>query len=183
MDGHNRSHDDETVTHMVDSREPGRVDDVDRTLLDLLRTNSRRAVSELATRAHISRASAYRRLRRLEDAGVIADYTIRMDPAALGVGVAAIILISCDQGSWRSARRKLIDVPGVEHLAATTGSFDFVMRVRVADAETLRDVVLGNLHAISEIRATQTLFVLDEVDQPLRATRPGRRTGGDTRAD
>jgi len=171
---HNWSHPDETVTHMADGREPVRVDDVDRTLLDLLRVNSRRAVSDLASRAHISRASAYRRLRRLEDAGVISDYTIRMDPAALGMGVAAVILISCDQGSWRSARRKLIDVPGVEHLAATTGSFDFVMRVRVADAETLRDVVLGNLHAITEIRATQTLFVLDEVDQPLRATRSDR---------
>lgn len=171
---HNWSHLDETVTHMADGREPVRVDDVDRTLLDLLRANSRRAVSDLASRAHISRASAYRRLRRLEDAGVISDYTIRMDPVALGVGVAAVILISCDQGSWRSARRKLIDVPGVEHLAATTGSFDFVMRVRVADAETLRDVVLGNLHAIAEIRATQTLFVLDEVDQPLRATRSDR---------
>ena len=114
---------------------------------------------------------------------MITDYTIRMDPAALGVGVAAVILISCDQGSWRSVRRKLIDVAGVEHLAATTGSFDFVMRVRVTDAETLRDVVLGNLHAITEIRATQTLFVLDEVDQPLRATRPDRRSGGDAQPD
>ena len=173
---HNWSHPAETVVHMADPRDPVHVDDVDRTLLELLRANSRRAVSDLASRAHISRANAYRRLRRLEDAGVITDYTIRMDPAALGVGVAAVILISCDQGSWRSARRKLIEVPGVEHLAATTGSFDFVMRVRVADAETLRDVVLGNLHAISEIRSTQTLFVLDEVDQPLRAARPDRRS-------
>ena len=66
---------------MPDGRRTVGVDDVDRTLLDLLRTNSRRAVSDLASRAHISRASAYRRLRRLEDAGVIADYTIRMDVA------------------------------------------------------------------------------------------------------
>jgi len=36
--------------------------------------------------------------------------------------------------------------------------------VRVADAETLRDVVLERLHAIREVRSTQTLFVLDEVD-------------------
>lgn len=164
---------------MADRHDPAHVDDVDRALLDLLRANSRRAVSDLASRAHISRASAYRRLRRLEDSGVITNYTIRMDPTALGVGVAAVILISCDQGSWRSARRKLIEVPGVEHLAATTGSFDFVMRVRVADAETLRDVVLENLHAIPEIRATQTLFVLDEVDQPLRAARHERRGRSD----
>jgi DNA-binding Lrp family transcriptional regulator len=138
------------------------LDPIDRTLVELLRTHSRRAVADLAAEAHISRASAYRRLRRLEDGGVISGYTIRTDPAALGLHVAAIILVSCDQASWRSARRHLEEVPGVEHLAATTGPFDFVLRVRVPDAETLRDVVLERLHAIREVRSTQTLFVLDE---------------------
>jgi DNA-binding Lrp family transcriptional regulator len=141
------------------------LDQIDRRLIELLRRHSRRAVSDLAHEAHISRASAYRRLRRLEDDGIIAGYTIRTDPAALGLHVAAIILVSCDQASWRSARRKLAHVPGVEHLAATTGSFDFVLRVRVPNAETLRDVVLERLHAISEVRSTQTLFVLDEMEQ------------------
>ena len=150
---------------MSERRLPPPLDDVDRTLVELLRIHSRRAVADLADEAHISRASAYRRLRRLEDGGVIAGYTIRTDPAALGLHVAAIILVSCDQASWRSARRHLTEVPGVEHLAATTGAFDFVLRVRVADAETLRDVVLERLHAIREVRSTQTLFVLDEVER------------------
>jgi DNA-binding Lrp family transcriptional regulator len=141
------------------------LDGIDRHLIDLLRTHSRRAVADLAHEAGVSRASAYRRLRRLEDAGVIAGYTIRTDPAALGLHVAAVILVSCNQASWRSARRKLAEVPGVEHLAATTGPFDFVIRVRVRDAETLRDVVLERLHAIREVRSTQTLFVLDELDR------------------
>ena len=145
-------------------REVPGLDDIDRRLIALLRAHSRRAVADLAHEAGISRASAYRRLRRLEDAGVIAAYTIRTDPAALGLHVAAIILVTCNQASWRSARRKLAEIPGVEHLAATTGSFDFVMRVRVPDAETLRDVVLERLHAITEVRATQTLFVLDEIE-------------------
>lgn len=152
---------------MADTSRAVAIDDVDRTLLRLLRAHSRRSVSDLAAEAHISRASAYRRLRRLEDSGVILGYTITTDPAALGMPVAAVILISCDQGHWRSARRKLREVPGVEHLAATTGSFDFVVRVRVSDTETLRDVVLERLHAIPEVHSTQTLFVLDEAEQAV----------------
>lgn len=147
------------------SRLPTALDDIDRNLVALLRVHSRRAVADLAHEANISRASAYRRLRRLEDDGVITGYTVRTDPAALGLHVAAVILVSCNQASWRSARRRLAEVPGVEHIAATTGAFDFVLRVRVPDAETLRDVVLERLHAIREIRSTQTLFVLDELDQ------------------
>lgn len=149
----------------MDETPPTKLDEIDHRLIELLRGHSRRAVANLAQEAHISRASAYRRLRRLEDEGVIAGYTIRTDPAALGLHVAAIILVGCDQASWRSARRKLAEVPGVEHLVATTGSFDFVLRVRVPDAETLRDVVLERLHAIREVQSTQTLFVLDEMEQ------------------
>lgn len=149
------------------SRGTAELDEIDRRLVELLRSHSRRAVADLASAASISRASAYRRLRRLEDDGVIAGYTIRTDPAALGLHVAAVILVSCNQASWRSARRQLAEVPGVEHLAATTGSFDFVIRVRVPDAETLRDVVLERLHAIREVRSTQTLFVLDEIDRHI----------------
>lgn len=150
------------------------LDGTDRALIDLLRANSRRAVADLADRAHISRASAYRRLRRLEDDGVITGYTVRTDPVALGLPLAAVILVSCDQGSWRTARTKLERLPGLEHLAATTGAFDFVLRVRVADTDTLRDVVLEDLHAIAEVRSTQTLFVLDEVDRDAPRPHPRR---------
>lgn len=154
---------------MVEQPERVRIDDVDRELLRLLRANGRRSVPDLADAAHVSRASAYRRLRRLEDAHVITGYTATTDPTALGLRVAAVILVSCDQGHWRGARRHLAEIPGVEYLAATTGSFDFVLRVRVPDAETLRDVVLERLHAIAEVHATQTLFVLDEVEDPSAA--------------
>ncbi len=44
----------------------------------------------------------------------------------------------------------------------TTGGFDFALLVRVADVETLRDVVLDRLQAMPEVRSTQTVFVLDE---------------------
>lgn len=160
---------------MDENRRPAEVevDDVDRRLLRLLRAHGRRSVADMASQAHVSRASAYRRLRRLEDAGVITGYTVTTDPGRLGLHVAAVILVSCDQGHWRTARRRLAEVPGIEYLAATTGPYDFVLRVRVPDAETLRDVVLERLHAIPEVHSTQTLFVLDETD-------PERGTGSTT---
>lgn len=158
---------------MTEQRWRGDLDEVDRTLVALLTEHSRRSVADLAGRAHVSRASAYRRLRKLEDRGVITRYTVRTDPGALGLHVAALILVTCDQGHWRGARRKLGDVPGVEYLAATTGSFDFVLRVRVPDAETLRDVVLERLHSIPEVRGTQTLFVLDEAERDIATAATG----------
>ncbi len=70
--------------------------------------------------------------------------------------------MNVDQGDWRDARRRLLELPGVQYLALTSGTFDFVVLVRVPDVETLRDVVLVRLHGLPEVRSTQTVFVLED---------------------
>jgi DNA-binding Lrp family transcriptional regulator len=147
---------------------PGRLDDVDRQLLEVLAADARISVAALAERAGISRAAAYTRLDNLRASGVIEGYSVRVNPARVGLGVTALILISGRQPAWRSLRRRLVSMPEVEYCAFTTGEYDALLLVRVPDVETLRDVVLERLQASEEIRATQTIFVLEElVRRPL----------------
>jgi DNA-binding Lrp family transcriptional regulator len=141
---------------------PAPVDAVDRLIVEVLVGEGRLSVTELAARVHISRASAYARLGRLEREGVIRGYSARIDPAKLGLGLAALITLSVDQRSWQQVRRRLNDIPGVVWQALATGAFDHVLLVRVPDVETLRDVVLDRLHAVAEVRSSQTMFLLDE---------------------
>ncbi len=125
-------------------------------------------VAGLAERVGISRAAAYARLENLRQSGVIEGFTVRVNPARLGLGVTALILISGRQPSWRALRRRLVSIPEVEYCAFTTGEYDALLLVRVRDVETLRDVVLERLQVSEEVRATQTIFVLDElVKRPL----------------
>ncbi len=138
------------------------VDDVDRRILRLLSEDGRMSVNELATKAHISRAAAYARIDRLRERGVITGVTATIDPHHVGLTVAALILVNVDQAHWESVRDELQDLPGLEYLAFTSGSFDMVMLVRVADIHALRDIVLVRLHAIRHVRTTHTIFVLDE---------------------
>jgi DNA-binding Lrp family transcriptional regulator len=140
------------------------IDDVDRRLLDVLQHDGRMSFNELAARASISRANAYQRLARLRADGVLRGFTALVDPTAVGLTITALILVNVDQHGWRTARRQLQALPGLEYLAVTTGGFDFALLVRVATVETLRDVVLERLQAMAEVRSTQTVFVLDEDD-------------------
>ena len=144
------------------------LDEIDRRLLALLLEDGRMSVNELAGRLHVARATAYQRLRRLRADGVITGFTARVDPARAGLGVTAIVLCSTQQGRWRDLRDELATIPGIEHVFFTTGAFDFVLVVRVADAHELRDVVLEQLQSFPEIRATQTMFALDELRPPGR---------------
>jgi DNA-binding Lrp family transcriptional regulator len=138
------------------------LDDVDRRIVAALVDDGRLSVNELATRVGVSRATAYTRLDRLRETGVITGFTATVDPAKVGLGVAALILVNVEQNEWRAARDELLQLPGVEYLAFTSGGFDMVVLVRVPSIEALRDVVLDHLHGATHVRSTQTVFVLDE---------------------
>ena len=154
----------------MDERPSGRrrePDDVDRRILAALVEDGRVSVNELAGRAGVSRATAYARFDRLQTDGVVTGFRAEVDPSALGLSITALIMVNVDQGDWASVREHLVQLPGFEYLAVTSGGFDFVVLVRVSDVSTLRDVVLHRLHRIAAVRATQTVFVLDEVGRPV----------------
>jgi DNA-binding Lrp family transcriptional regulator len=139
-----------------------RVDEIDKTLLRQLVADGRISMNELAARTGVSRATAYSRVERLRRDGVITGFTATVDPARVGLGVTALILLNVRQGDWRAARDAFLAIPGVVYLAMTSGAFDMVMLVRAADVHHLRDVVLGELHDVPQVRSSQTIFVLEE---------------------
>lgn len=152
------------------------LDAVDRRLIELLTADGRMSMNQLAAHSHISRATAYARLERLRETGVITGFTVTVNPDKLGYAVAALVLVNVDQSRWREIRAAVSKLPGLEYLAFTSGGFDLVLLVRLPDIGDLRDVVLVRLHDIPGIRSTQTIFVLDEA-QMSRVAPPGGDPG------
>jgi DNA-binding Lrp family transcriptional regulator len=146
---------------------PGRhiVDAVDRAILKVLSDDARITVTELANRVNVSRANAYARLARLESGGVVQGYQVRVDPRAIGLEVSALIFLTVEQAEWRDIREQLLEIPEVEFVGFATGDFDFVVLVRAAHTNELRDVVLERFLALPAIRKTQTVLLLDDVDR------------------
>ena len=140
---------------------PG-LDATDVDIVAALTANGRLSVNELAQQVNISRATAYSRLERLRTSGVITGFTTVVDPAKMGLPLAVFILLNVDQHAWRTLSDELRRLPGFEYLALTSGEFDMVLLVRVADIAALRDVVLVKLTSLPQIRNTRTIFVLDE---------------------
>ena len=138
------------------------LDDVDRRIIALLTEDGRMPMNELAARANVSRATAYNRFERLRTNGVITGFRAEVEPAAVGLPVAALILLNLEQGKWRPARDYLMELPGLEYVAFTTGAFDAVALLRVPDIGSLRELVLDRLHGMRLVKSTQTILVLDE---------------------
>lgn len=157
------------------------LDETDRRILHDLLEDGRTSVNTLAQRAGVSRATAYSRLERLRQSGVVTGFRAVVDPAKVGLPITALILANVEQHSWQAARDELLQLPGLEYLAFTSGGFDMVLLVRVPDVVALRDVVLVRLHGSPHVRSTQTIFVLDESRLPFPAapelTPPSRPQG------
>lgn len=160
---------------MAPKEKSSELDEVDRSIVALLRSDGRMSVNEVATQTHISRATAYARLERLRDTGVISGFQATVDPTSIGLPVTALILINLDQKNWPSVHDALGAIPGVQWSAFTSGSFDMVMLVRMKDVAALRDVVLVQLHGLKFVKSSQTVFVLDEEEWDWTSAALGRR--------
>ena len=149
------------------------LDDTDRLIVEALRADGRMSMRALADLVHISRASTYARVARLERDGVITGYAALVDPVRYGYALSAYVYLDIAQRSWKSVRGQLLSMPEVDHVALVSGGHDILLRARARAAVSLRDVVLTRLQEIPEVRATQTVLIFEEAT-PAREPRGPR---------
>jgi DNA-binding Lrp family transcriptional regulator len=143
--------------------QPPPLDDVDRAIVAVLREDGRISMRALAARLHISRAGAYMRVQRLEEAGVITGYTATVDPQRYGYGLSAYVYLKIAQPAWKPLRARLMTIPEVEHAALVSGDTDIVLLVRTRDIAALRELVLNSFQGMPEVLSTQTVLIFDEL--------------------
>jgi DNA-binding Lrp family transcriptional regulator len=153
------------------------LDDTDRRIITALRADGRMSMRSLAVRLHISRASAYARVDRLERSGVITGYAATIDPQRCGYGLSAYVYLKISQHSWKTVRQRVMAIPEVEYGALVAGENDIVLLIRTRDAASLRDLILTNLHEMPDVVSTQTVVIFDEL-HPASAGPAADRAAG-----
>lgn len=141
---------------------PAALDAVDWKILSLLSQDARMSITALAEQVHISRAHCHARLRTLQNSGVITGYTVTVNPARLGFGAAAHVILKLRQHNWRALRKTLLDIPEVWHVALTGGPMDVILLVRARDTADLRRVVFDEIQPLQGVVDTQTHMIFDD---------------------
>ena len=140
------------------------LDAPDRQILRELIKDARTSIRSLAERVHISRASAYSRVGRLVDEGVITGFSAKIDHERAGLGTSAYVSLTIEQNSWPEVSAHLGRLPYVEHVSRLGADFDVLVLVRAPDNAALRVVVLDRIQAIPSVRSTRTWLVFDEFE-------------------
>jgi Lrp/AsnC family leucine-responsive transcriptional regulator len=135
-------------------------DGVDRQLIEALRANARATFAELARLVGLSAPAVHERVGKLESSGVITGYHAAVEPAALGLGVSALVgILQGDRGDPDRIYAALQAMPEIEDCWFVAGEETFVVKVRVPDMTSLEQVI-GALNRIRGVARTRTTVVL-----------------------
>jgi Lrp/AsnC family transcriptional regulator for asnA, asnC and gidA len=136
----------------------GRIDALDEQIVTLLQADGRRSYGDIGKAVGLSEAATRQRVNRLRDAGVMRIVAI-VDPIQLGRGVVATMGVRVS-GDTRRVAARLADVPEIEYVVLTAGSFDLIAELVCETEEELLRVINESVRSIEQVRETETFMHL-----------------------
>lgn len=138
----------------------------ERRILEVVQQNGRISNVDLAKQVGLSESPCLRRLKQLEDAGIIKSYAALLDAKKLGFDVSAFIQLSMDQRSEKVRADFMAAVkrePLIVECYAVSGGYDYLLKVIASDLDAFSDFVMNRLLQYPGVKDMSSGFVLKEV--------------------
>lgn len=148
---------------------PIALDAIDRRILRALQRDGRLSIVALASEVGLSPTPCQRRVRRLEEAGVIARYAAVLDPRRLGLPLQAFVMVSLESHAEEVVQRfqkALAERPEVLAAYAMSGEMDYLLHVLAADFEAYGEFAMKALLRMPGVKETRSSFVLATLKLP-----------------
>ncbi len=143
------------------------LDRFDREILNILQTDGRISNQDLAERIGLSPSPCLRRVRALEEAGIISGYRAVVEPKKMGLSLMALIHVSMDQHTperFEGLEAAVRDIPEIlECLLITGQDADYQLKVVVQDMDAYQELLLHRITRIPGVTGVHTSFVLRRV--------------------
>jgi len=162
------------------------MDEVDRKILMALQADGKKTLQELSEELGRPKTTLAARIKKLEEEGVILGYKAVVNPFALGYKLLAFVLVSVRRGASAESKplqqavaEKVLQecngeggMPFVEEAYIITGPYDLLFKVWARDVKQLSAFLVAYLASNPDIQRTETLIVLEIVDDWRRRVMP-----------
>jgi Lrp/AsnC family leucine-responsive transcriptional regulator len=142
------------------------LDAIDRKILESLQVSGRMTNVELAAAIHLSAPQCFRRVRSLEERGVIRGYHASVDAATLGLDVVAYVslnIVGNAFGQVREIEAQLRDFPQVLECHIVSGDCDYLLKVVARDLKTLSHFLTDRLMQVPGVANVRSMICLEEI--------------------
>jgi len=140
------------------------LDKIDKQILHELQGNARISNLELAEKVHLSPTPCARRVKQLEEAGIITQHVTLLDPEKLGLKLSALISVTMDKHTaelFDKFERSVAELPEVMECYVVTGQdSDFLLKAMVTDMRHYEEFLLKRLTKLDGVSGVHTSFVL-----------------------
>ena len=144
------------------------IDETDLQILKTLQKNAKLTTKELADAVHLTPTPVFERQKRLERQGYIKKYVAVLDPEKLNQGLLVFCKVKLKQINHEIAdafTRRIMRIPEVTECYNTSGSYDYMLKVRTRDMKQYQEFVLTKLGEIDTLASIESIFVMSEVKQ------------------
>jgi Lrp/AsnC family leucine-responsive transcriptional regulator len=142
------------------------MDQIDRQLLELLKQNSRRSISEMSREVDLSIPAVRERVKRLEEQGVIAKYTLRVDRGMTDQGLLTYVGINVEHSMDLAAFKAFVladdRILSCHHIS---GEFDYFMKVALKDTDCLEDFIMKDLKCFEGVKEIKTMVAFSTIKE------------------
>ncbi|PRI16867.1 AsnC family transcriptional regulator [Mycobacterium shigaense] len=142
---------------------PLQLDEVSRQIIEVLQKDGRCSYAAIGKTVGLSEAAVRQRIQRLTDAGVMQIVAVT-DPMQLGCARQAMIGIRCT-GHTRELAERLAELPEVDYVVLTAGSFDIIVELVCKDDEQLLDLLNDRIRSLPGVNSTETFVYLKLIKQ------------------
>ena len=143
------------------------MDDTDRKILNILKNNSRTSNLEIARQINLAPSAALKRLRRLEDSGILAGYTTRTAHNKIGLSMNVLISVVTSESAGAIAiGKKLATLPEICDVFDVAGNISYIVRAVVKDTENLNQLII-KMGQIPGVMRTQTTLIMNVLKNEL----------------
>lgn len=148
-----------------------KLDRIDRRILRALQEDGRISYVDLAGKVGLSTSPCLERVRRLEKDGYIRAYTALLAPDRLDASLLVFVEISLNYTSgtvFEDFRRAVAHWPEILECHLVAGDFDYLLKLRIADMASYRQLLGEILHTLPGVRDSRTLVAMETVQESTR---------------
>jgi len=145
------------------------IDSLDRKILRALQADGRASNVELSAQVHLSAPQCFRRVRALEERGVIRGYRAEVQPSALGLGVMAYVSLNIDGGQFGRVREIEADIrafPQILECHTVSGDSDYLLKVVARDLKALSQFLTDQLMQVPGVDDVRSMICMEEIKAP-----------------
>ncbi|MEF0940337.1 Lrp/AsnC family transcriptional regulator [Rhizobium sp. BR 362] len=154
------------------------LDALDHKIVAALEADARISFAALAEQVGLSKTPCWKRVKALEEAGVIRGYRTLLDPAQLGFGLEAFVQVSIDVERFDAFEAAVRHHPLIWRCHATTGEADYLLHILAADMAALDRLLRQELNRLPGVRHTVTSMSTREIKSHISFADAARHIRG-----